>query len=74
MRTRVPVLIQLLLIITSPTSLPAVELQVANLFSNGAVIQRGMTIPVWGTGEPGSQIRVSFAGQTPTTKVDSDGR
>ena len=74
MRTRVPVLIQLLLIIASPTSLPAVELQVANLFSNGAVIQRGMTIPVWGTGEPGSQIRVSFAGQTPTTKVDGDGR
>ena len=73
MRTRLSVLIPLLIVV-STASLPAAELQVANLFSNGAVLQRGMTIPVWGTGKPGSQIRVSFAGQTPTATVNDDGR
>ena len=74
MRIGPSILIQMLLIVASTASLPAAELRVANLFSDGAVIQRGMTVPVWGTGTPGVQIRVTFAGQTQKTIVDDDGR
>ena len=74
MRIGSSVLIQMLLIVAAAASLPAGELGVANLFSDGAVIQRGMTVPVWGTGTPGVQIRVTFAGQTQKTTVDDGGR
>lgn len=74
MRIGPSVLVQMLLLVASTASLPATELQVANLFSDGAVIQRGMTVPVWGTGTPGAQIRVTFAGQMQKTTVDDDGR
>ena len=45
-------------------------------FADGAVLQRGMKVPVWGkvTPAPGKSVRkisVSFAGQTKTTSVDS---
>ena len=55
-------------------SLPAAELRVANLFSDGAVLQRGMAIPVWGTAAPGERIRVNFGGQNRETTVADDGR
>lgn len=74
MRTGLSVVIWLLLIVVSMASLAAAELRVANLFSDGAVIQRGTTIPVWGTGTPGAQIQVSFAGQTQKSTVADDGR
>ena len=31
-------------------------------FSDGAVLQRGMEVPVWGTAEPGSKVEVEFGG------------
>lgn len=66
--------IQLLLFCVSVTSLPAAELRVANLFSDGAVLQRGMAIPVWGTAEPGERVQVSFAGQILSTTAADSGR
>ncbi|MCQ2395329.1 MAG: hypothetical protein MJ249_13695 [Kiritimatiellae bacterium] len=32
-------------------------------FTDGAVLQREMKVPVWGTADAGEEIRVSFAGQ-----------
>lgn len=43
-------------------------------FTDGAVLQRGMRVPVWGTGESGEAVRVSFAGQARTATVGADGR
>ena len=37
------------------------------LFSDGAVLQRGMPVPVWGTAADGEKVTVKFAGQTVTT-------
>jgi sialate O-acetylesterase len=44
------------------------------LFSDHAVLQSGMSIPVWGTADPGEKVTVSFANQRKTTMTDADGR
>lgn len=60
-------------------SLPLVSHQVRAevhphaLFSDGAVLQQGVPIPVWGTAREGEQISVEFAGQTRTTTA-KDGK
>ena len=37
------------------------------LFSQGAVLQRGMRVPVWGAAADGERVTVSFAGQRAST-------
>ena len=43
-------------------------------FTDGAILQRDMRVPIWGTGAAGETVRVSFAGQERTTVVGADGR
>ena len=54
-------------------------------FTDGAILQRGMSVPVWGrvapragvTGAPsfeGRKVKVSFAGQEKTAAVGADGK
>lgn len=50
---------------------PALEL--SPLFSNHAVLQRDMPVPVWGVDEPGATVTVSFAGQRMQAVADKDG-
>jgi len=45
----------------------------AEPFSDGAVLQRGMRVPVWGEGAPGESVTVKFAGQTKTAVAGEDG-
>lgn len=42
-------------------------------FTEGAVLQCGRKVPVWGTSEAGVSISVSFAGQEKKTTAASDG-
>ncbi|MGB0083355.1 MAG: sialate O-acetylesterase [Terracidiphilus sp.] len=44
------------------------------LFSDHAVLQSGMPIPVWGTAIPGEKIVVKIGKQTKSTTADADGR
>lgn len=37
------------------------------LFTDGAVLQRGQSVPVWGTANDGEKVTVEIAGQTATT-------
>ena len=37
------------------------------LFSDGAVLQRDMVVPVWGTAKDGEKVTVTFQGQSVTT-------
>lgn len=48
-------------------------LRLAPLFTDGAVFQCGMPVPVWGTAAPGSMVNVSFAGDDFVTRCSSDG-
>ena len=60
-----------LLLIAAAASLSAVE--VAPLFGDNAVLQRGKPVPVWGKGKAGEVVKVRFAGQEKTDTVDKDG-
>ncbi len=44
------------------------------LFSDNAVLQRGMSIPVWGTADKGGMIVVKLNGHTASSVTDDDGR
>ncbi len=49
------------------------DLKLASLFSDGMVLQCDRKVPVWGWGEPGEYVTVSFAGKTTCVKVHADG-
>lgn len=48
------------------------EVHVNPLFSDGAVLQRGQPLPVWGTANEGEKVTVELAGQKHTT-IAKDG-
>jgi len=43
-------------------------------FVDGAVLQRGMPVPVWGWSKPGVEVTVEFAGQTKHAVCDRRGK
>ena len=52
----------------------AAAFELGSPFTDGMILQRGMKVPVWGWGEPGDKVEVSFAGQAKETRVAPDGR
>jgi len=50
------------------------SMKIASLFTNGMVLQQGVSVPVWGTGTPGDLVTVHFAGQQVSASADADGR
>jgi sialate O-acetylesterase len=50
------------------------EIKVNPVFSDNMVLQRGMSVPVWGTGDAGEEVTVKFAEQTKTAKADKNGK
>ena len=54
-------------------SLFLATLRLAAPFSDGAVLQRGMPVPVWGTAEPNARVTVAFAGQEKAATAMADG-
>ena len=50
------------------------SVKLADPFADGAVLQCGMRVPVWGTADPGERVAVSFAGQSVTTVAGTDGK
>ncbi|MFK7820125.1 MAG: sialate O-acetylesterase, partial [Planctomycetaceae bacterium] len=49
------------------------ELTLTSLFTDNAVLQQGMPVPVWGKADPGSVVTVEFAEQNKTAVADSNG-
>ena len=65
-------LILLYLVCTLPlTALAAVQLP--NLFSDHAVLQRDRPVRIWGWGQAGENVTVRFHGQTVTAQTDAVG-
>ncbi|MBX7211383.1 MAG: sialate O-acetylesterase [Verrucomicrobiaceae bacterium] len=50
------------------------DVKLPSIFTDHLVLQRGETVPVWGTAKPGEEVKVNFAGQSKTTKADKRGR
>ncbi len=45
----------------------AAEVRLHPLFSDHGILQRGIRVPVWGTGDEGERVTVEFAGQKVST-------
>lgn len=45
----------------------------ASVFTDNAVLQQGVAVPVWGTAAPGEAVTVTFGDQKKSTKADADG-
>ncbi len=50
------------------------EISLAPLFQQGGVLQREKPVPVWGHATAGSNVTVTFGGQTKSTTADAAGR
>ena len=62
----------LLLVIAFQATVQA-DLTVASPFTDNAVLQRDMPVPVWGTAEAGTTVTVNFSGQKKTSVADDNG-
>ncbi len=49
------------------------DVKLAPVFTDHMVLQQASTVMVWGTADPGANIRVEFAGQTQTAVTREDG-
>src|SRR5688572_23259528 len=59
--------IQLIPVLLLAAASAQAEVKLHALFTDGAVLQREMAVPVWGTAADGEKVTVSIAGQTATT-------
>jgi sialate O-acetylesterase len=50
------------------------EVKPNQLFSDHAVLQSGMTLPVWGTADPGEKVTVTLGKRKQSTITKTDGR
>jgi hypothetical protein len=50
----------------------ALAIELGAPFHDHAVLQRGMTVPVWGWSKPGTKVTVEFAGQKATATAGDD--
>ena len=48
-------------------------LNVAAVYGDHAVLQRGVEVPIWGTAPAGTMVTIEFAGQRRTAKADNQG-
>lgn len=64
---------KILIILLCTLTLSHAKLTVASLFTDHMVLQRDLDVPVWGWAEAGSKVKVTFSGQTKTTKTNAQG-
>lgn len=50
------------------------QLRLPAVFADGLVLQQQVPVPVWGWAAPGTDVTVSFRGQTQRTRATADGR
>src|SRR4051794_24488312 len=56
-------------------ALPArADVKLPAVFTDHAVLQRDMPVPVWGWADPSEEVSVTIAGQTHKTKADNKGK
>ncbi|MBI1930030.1 sialate O-acetylesterase [Candidatus Poribacteria bacterium] len=50
------------------------EVKPAGIFTDNLVLQQGIEVPIWGTGEPGEKVTVALNAQTKVCTTQNDGR
>jgi len=66
--------IALVLLVSGLMPLCAAELKLAAVFTDHAVLQRDVAVPVWGWADAGTEVTVEFAGQKKTATADTTGK
>jgi sialate O-acetylesterase len=61
------------LLLASCAGPDATNIATHQLFTDHAVLQRGISLPVWGTASPGGTLEVTLSGNTQATEADSAG-
>ncbi len=63
-----------LTLLAVPVAPASGDVQLAGLFTDNAVLQRGRTIPVWGTAEADEEVTVVLGDQTVKARAGKNGR
>lgn len=71
---RLSILRTLGVMLTLMTCSAQAELKLPAIFTDHAILQRDLPIPVWGTAVPGEKVIVQFCGQEKTATADDSGR
>lgn len=73
MRSTLPIFCLVVLVLLPDAAL-AQAVKVPPIFRDHMVLQRDVSVPVWGQADAGSEVTVRFAGQSKTATVDKQGR
>jgi sialate O-acetylesterase len=60
--------------VASEAARPPEPLRLAPILTDGAVLQRGQRLPIWGTATPGATVQVEFGDVVRETQTDLAGR
>ncbi|PTY02553.1 hypothetical protein DB346_08375 [Verrucomicrobia bacterium LW23] len=66
-------ILSLFLFLAATAAAHAAPARLADIFSDGSILQRQMPVPVFGWAEPGTKVEVSFAGQSVAATADAQG-
>ena len=55
-------------------SMASADVELPSMFSDHAVLQRDIGLPVWGWADPGEKVTVVLGDQTQTTTAEKDGK
>ena len=64
----------IVLLLTMPASFVFAGLTVSPIFGSNMVLQRGVTVPVFGTADAGALVSVQFLGQLNSATADANGK
>lgn len=67
-------LLHLIILFLCFTNLDGQDLRLASIFGDNMVIQQGINAPVWGWSEPGSRVKIDFAGTESYAITDKSGK
>lgn len=67
-------LVSALATLLSLGTLARADVKLPAIFTDHMVLQRGESVPVWGTAASGEEVKVNFAGQTKSAKADKKGK
>ncbi len=65
---------RLLLFLALSPLLARADVKLPAIFSDHAVLQREVAVPIWGWADPGEEVTVTIAGQAQSTKAGADGK
>src|SRR6476659_2882834 len=61
------------IVFTTFAAIASANVSLADVISDGMVLQQNQKVPIWGRADPGESVTVRFAGQSKSTTAGADG-